>query len=239
MGPDQTITVGPDGVVILIRLTVPREQRSAVVHTLSQAHLSLRAIAKLLGVGVATVHRELTAGSAAIPPDSVDPPEPVLVQGRDGKKYRQHCRKPVDACPICGEAHDEPGECQWDQLAQGIGPRATASVADAGGNEANANTAIAELENLSPNESPAVTIANPSDARVTCSIALAAGLVDEFRQIEELVRDIEVHWPHAVVRDANSETDRSVYFLVNDLRTAASMLPELIERLQSLTSFDQ
>ena len=47
-----------------LRITVPRERRPAVVHTLSHAHMSLRAIAKLLGVGVATVHRELTAGGA-------------------------------------------------------------------------------------------------------------------------------------------------------------------------------
>ncbi len=42
-------------------LTVPREQRGAVVRSLSKAQMSLRAIAKVLGVDVATVHRALGA----------------------------------------------------------------------------------------------------------------------------------------------------------------------------------
>src|SRR6476646_10402709 len=48
-----------------LRLTVPREQRGAVVQSLSRAQMSLRAIAKVLGVDPATVHRALGAGGHA------------------------------------------------------------------------------------------------------------------------------------------------------------------------------
>src|SRR6478736_3540761 len=46
-------------------LTVPRQERGAVVQLLSRAQMSLRAIAKVLGVDVATVHRALGANESA------------------------------------------------------------------------------------------------------------------------------------------------------------------------------
>ena len=46
-----------------LRIAVPREHRTQVVAELAGVRMSCRAIAKVLGVGVATVHRELTRSS--------------------------------------------------------------------------------------------------------------------------------------------------------------------------------
>jgi hypothetical protein len=77
-----------------LRLTVPREQRGAVVQSLSRAQMSLRAIAKVLGVDPATVHRALGTANAV---DRDDPEEPASIRGRDGKSYprRRRPRAPV------------------------------------------------------------------------------------------------------------------------------------------------
>ena len=69
-----------------LRLAVPREHRTQVVATLAGARMSVRAIAKLLGVGVATVHRELVR-SAGVPTGTPEPPNAVSTLGRDGKTY--------------------------------------------------------------------------------------------------------------------------------------------------------
>ena len=102
-----------------LRLTVPREQRGAVVQSLSRAQMSLRAIAKVLGVDPATVHRALGKD----PAETVDADEPAPIRGRDGKSYRRRRRRQVaNACSICGERHDEsPDQCPWDLFAQGGG----------------------------------------------------------------------------------------------------------------------
>src|SRR6478672_1282699 len=50
-----------------LRLTVPREQRGAVVQSLSNARMSLRAIAKVLGVSVATAYRDLSSSGSDRP----------------------------------------------------------------------------------------------------------------------------------------------------------------------------
>ena len=56
-----------------LRIAVPREHRTQVVAELAGVRMSCRAIAKVLGVGVATVHRELTRSSRLVrrirPPD--------------------------------------------------------------------------------------------------------------------------------------------------------------------------
>jgi len=49
-------------------LTVPRQERGAVVQLLSRAQMSLRAISKVLGVEVATVHRALGGRCRRRPP---------------------------------------------------------------------------------------------------------------------------------------------------------------------------
>ena len=63
-----------------LRLTVPREHRGAAVQSLSRAQMSLRAIAKVLGVSVATAYRDL-AGETT----QKEPP-------RKMKRVRLQCR---------------------------------------------------------------------------------------------------------------------------------------------------
>jgi hypothetical protein len=85
-----------------LRLTVPREQGGVVVQSLSRAWMSLRAIARVLGVDPATVHRALGAGDAI---DRDDPEEPASIHGRDGKSYPRRRRQQVaTTCSICGES---------------------------------------------------------------------------------------------------------------------------------------
>jgi hypothetical protein len=102
-----------------LRLAVPREQRGVVVQSLSRAQMSLRAIAKVLGVDVATVHRALGASDSA---EIDDAEAPAPIRGRDGKKYPRRRGPTATPCSICGEVHDgDPGECPWELFAQGVG----------------------------------------------------------------------------------------------------------------------
>jgi len=103
-----------------LRLTVPREERGAV-QSLSRAQMSLRAIAKVLGVDVATVHRAL---GATDPAAAGGAEEATPIRGRDGKRYPRRRRPTVGPCSICGEVHEgDPDDCPWDLLARGLGPR--------------------------------------------------------------------------------------------------------------------
>lgn len=84
--------------------------------------MSLRAIAKVLRVRVATAYRDLSSGGS----DRCDVEEsaPIAVKGRDGKEYRNRRKVSVLACAICGDTHDAGvDECAWDLFAQGLGPR--------------------------------------------------------------------------------------------------------------------
>ena len=110
-----------------LRLTVPRQERPHAVAALTNSRMSLRAIAKVLGVGLGTIHRDLSAGIGE-KGSGADDVVPNEVEGRDGKHYRR--RKPVSAaCSICGESHPAGcDECPWDLFAQGLGPRPTPAV---------------------------------------------------------------------------------------------------------------
>ena len=109
-----------------LRLTVPRQERPHAVAALTNSRMSLRAIAKVLGVGLGTIHRDLSAGIGE-KGSGADDVVPNEVEGRDGKHYRR--RKPVSAaCSICGESHPAGcDECPWDLFAQGLGPRPTSA----------------------------------------------------------------------------------------------------------------
>ena len=105
-----------------LRLAVPREHRTQVVATLAGARMSVRAIAKLLGVGVATVHRELVR-STGVPNGTPQQPDAVSTLGRDGKSYPRDLRATNPVCSTCGEIHsDRAADCPWDLFAQGLGP---------------------------------------------------------------------------------------------------------------------
>ena len=109
-----------------LRIAVPREHRAQVVAELAGVRMSCRAIAKVLGVGVATVHRELTRSSPSDASGTANNDARDVVVGRDGKEYPRTRRTdpPVMMpCPTCGEHHPEPsGDCPWDLFAQGLAP---------------------------------------------------------------------------------------------------------------------
>jgi hypothetical protein len=71
-----------------LRIAVPREHRAQVVAELAGVRMSCRAIAKVLGVGVATVHRELTRSSPSDASGTANNDARDVVVGRDGKEYR-------------------------------------------------------------------------------------------------------------------------------------------------------
>ena len=106
-----------------LRLAVPREHRSEIVTTLAGARMSIRAIAKLLGVGVGTVHRELNRTHPDNPNRSDDSGDLPPVLGRDGKTYSRTRRSADILCSTCGDRHPSGTiDCPWDLYAQGIGP---------------------------------------------------------------------------------------------------------------------
>ena len=108
-----------------LRIAVPREHRTQVVAELAGVRMSCRAIAQVLGVGVATVHRELTRSVPTDPSGSPASDAHDVVIGRDGKEYPRTRRTDPPAampCSTCGEHHPEPsGDCPWDLFAQGLG----------------------------------------------------------------------------------------------------------------------
>jgi|GEM_PF-1219649 len=109
-----------------LRIAVPREHRAQVVAELAGVRMSCRAIAKMLGVGVATVHRELTRSFPTGPSGSPASDAHDVVVGRDGKEYPRTRRTDppvVMPCSTCGENHPQSsGDCPWDLSAQGLAP---------------------------------------------------------------------------------------------------------------------
>ena len=114
------------------RLCVPRESRAEAVAALADIQMSVRAIAKLLGVGIGTVHREL----ANRPPTGVhngtpDDQGPDKTLGRDGKSYPRHRPPSPRPCALCGEKHPiDTEECPWDLSAQGRRPNPVGTGTD-------------------------------------------------------------------------------------------------------------
>ncbi|HEY5117006.1 MAG TPA: hypothetical protein VIJ00_15905, partial [Nakamurella sp.] len=82
-----------------LRIAVPREHRAQVVAELAGVRMSCRAIAKVLGVGVATVHRELTRSFPGGPSDPAGGAANAGVIGRDGKEYPRTRRSALPAAP--------------------------------------------------------------------------------------------------------------------------------------------
>lgn len=97
-----------------LRLTVPREEREQAVAVLSDTNMSLRAIAKVLGVSPATAYRDL-AGAKSGPDGEAEGAGPIGVRGRDGKQYPERRKAAEVACALCGETHPAvTQECPWD-----------------------------------------------------------------------------------------------------------------------------
>lgn len=98
------------------RISLPREERGEVVHSLRDAGLSIRAIAAAVNVGTGTVHRDLepvvetaesdcgTEDLEIVEATVEDPPAPPTVTGRDGRNYKAkrepRAPKPKPAPPV-------------------------------------------------------------------------------------------------------------------------------------------
>jgi len=179
-----------------LRLTVPREQRGAVVQSLSRAQMSLRAIAKVLGVDPATVHRALAAND---PAGAGDVGAPALTRGRDGKGYPRRRRRSATLCSICGEVHDgNLDECPWDLYAQGLGPRPDRQEGrPAASAEHRESVELAEIKVPSgPPEdgddaSQRANMRQVQTGMIVDSVTRAVCLVDELATLPELVDEIE------------------------------------------------
>ena len=142
-----------------LRLTVPREQRGAVVQSLSRAQMSLRAIAKVLGVSVATAYRDLAGGTPeAFPEDGQVRSRCRVEMANSTESVR---RLAVVLCSICGETHASGvDECPWDLFAQGRGPRPSPVPNSFDGHPATQQSTDAE-----PEASASMNLVRPFDRR--------------------------------------------------------------------------
>lgn len=78
-------------------VAIPRPQRPAVVAAMRSAGMSTRAIAAATGLGLGTVHRELSG---------VPNGTPDVITGADGKKYRpQRAAEEVPSDPVFATIH--------------------------------------------------------------------------------------------------------------------------------------
>ena len=227
-----------------LRLSVPREQRRAVVQSLSRAQMSLRAIAKVLGVDVATVHRALgaddPAGDAGL--DGADDAAPI--RGRDGKQYPRRRRPTAMAvtCSICGELHEgDPDECPWDLFAQGLGPRPNrqdrrpgASVDDRERKEGVEVEAPSDRHKEDGVDSAPerTSVEEVQAATIVDSVTRAVCLVDELATLRELVDEIE----DAGVSAEEAGLVAGIRELIRHLRVQAVAIATLADRLERIAA---
>jgi hypothetical protein len=178
-----------------LRLTVPREQRGAVVQALSKAQMSLRVIAKVLGVSVATAFRDASAGQSELEKDDAIP---ITVQGRDGRQYRKR-KRTAPACTICGEMHEEPpDQCPWDLFAQGRGPRPGSN-----GQRRRADVRCGDPSDGPDDEVPQVPVAGSVQIPTNVdSVIRAVCMVELVRGVRELIEYLR-HQAGAIVSLAN------------------------------------
>ena len=210
-----------------LRLTVPCEQRAAAVQAMSHARMSVRAIAKVLGVGVATVHRELAHHGEA-PRKPQDRSDPALIQGRDGKTYPRRRRTLDTACSICGEIHDgEPGDCPWDLFAQGVGPRPACPEPTA--TDVPDHT---DAGDLAISESTRPRLVDTDTSHIVDAVVRVSCLIDELGSLPQLVHEIEIlDWTQLAAKQEPMLADR-VRSLLDDLRAQSVVMPDLVERLE-------
>jgi hypothetical protein len=116
----------------MIRRTPHRGATGApaeAIASLSEVRMSFRAIAKLLGAGVGTVHRSLTQMSAVPNGTADDETTTGKTLGTDGKEYPRRRKTVEGICSLCGDSHPADIEdCPWDRYAQGAGPHPETGV---------------------------------------------------------------------------------------------------------------
>lgn len=215
-----------------LRLTVPREQRGAVVQSLSNAHMSLRAIAKVLGVSVATAYRDMSVG--ATEQDHDEETGLSTVQGRDGRQYRKR-RRAMAPCTICGEVHVEaPDECPWDLFAQGRGPRPVRTATQSG-----TDTYISDSpDGRKAQESGNTAAGNRPLEGIVDSVTRAVCIVDELGLLPELVGELEVAVGSTDVIRSATGLATSIRELIDHLRLQTDAMAELIRRLERVARTD-
>jgi hypothetical protein len=208
-----------------LRLTVPREERGAAVQSLSRAQMSLRAIAKVLGVNVATVHRALGIIDRTDQADGDDAEESASIRGRDGKKYPRRQRPKVTVCSICGEVHDgDSDECPWDLFAQGVGPRPGPDSSPQGGND--------QAAQLAPQGNAAIEPSVGAVTSIADAVVRASCLLDELGTLPDLVHEIEDLGRPDVEPGRQVLLADLVRALLSDLRAQVALLPDLVRRLE-------
>jgi hypothetical protein len=219
-----------------LRLTVPRQERGAVVQSLSRAQMSLRAIAKVLGVDVSTVDRALGANETTGTDDSVRAP----IRGRDGKSYPRRQRPTAVTCSICAEVHDGvPDECPWDLFPQGLGPRPdrqNGRPAEPVRHQERAETVEVEMPMESPEGARVDSCPEPASVgeiqavTIVDSLTRAVCLVDELATLPELVDEIEV----AGVSEGEAVLAAGIRELIEHLRVQDVAIATLADRLERI-----
>jgi len=223
-----------------LRIAVPREHRTQVVAELAGVRMSCRAIAKVLGVGVATVHRELTRTSLGDPSAPANSDGNALVIGRDGKEYPRARRiePPAPACSTCGEHHPEQvGRCPWDLFAQGLAPHPHGGpVPEASGGEdatygpPHRPGPRAAGPNRESVATPRVTDTEPTDKvprptaleTLTGFVAQLEAVLEEVSGLDDVVRAIEDVTTDYAAGCGNVSLERRIRMLGDDLGVAAA-----------------
>ena len=178
------------------RIAVPREHRAEAVAALAGVRMSVRAIAKLLGVGVGTVHREM-AQLSGVPngtPDEANGVGPTL--GRNGKSYPRR-RPSIQPCGSCGDRHDGAQGCPWDLVAQGVGPcptgRAQPTDNHSSGSSSVGSDSISRGETRDcPDDVDATTTDNPGEIAESSTLVVDRldAIVDQLDRLSGVLDEL-------------------------------------------------
>ncbi len=219
------------------RIAVPREHRAEAVAALAGVRMSVRAIAKLLGVGVGTVHREL-AQLSGVPdgtPDDSDGAE--LTLGRDGKRYPRRRLPPRDSCPTCGECHSDGPQCPWEQIAQGVVPGPDlAADAIRRRTHAEASEEPGDLEDLGGPAAGSAPDGRAPDAerRAMSVLARLRPVADQLARLPELLAELELAIVAVPDADRSDLSDPATRRLIGVLGERLQASLALIEKVSSL-----
>jgi hypothetical protein len=237
-----------------VRISVPREHRAQVVNALAGVRMSVRAIAKLLGVGVGTVHRELSKSSAV--PDGTpggDAERPPTI-GLDGKEYPARRKAIRQPCSTCGEEHPAAdGECPWDLFAQGRAPhpRGGAAQPDSDGEDLMYGKPDRAVSKSKPSkklsaphvpgeeepQEPADLVPAAVDFDAPLELILRMeSIVDELAELSELVLALEAAIAGQERVVANVDLAGQVSRLGDDLSGGFADLPALATRLTQVAA---
>ena len=228
-----------------LRITVPREHRHHAVAALTGASMSIRAIAKLLGVGVGTVHREMT-GRTGVPNGTPDPQSlPPSTLGRDGKHYPRRTTTAA-LCRTCGEHHpNDPEACPWELYAQGTGPQPSdplprgsepAEIRTRGttGRTSRSRATLPDAKGRKPIQLPIPDVPTSTTAirGVLDTIERAECLLDQIPDLEPLNAELDAANDVAQPPEGDRKEPTSrVRALEHSLRDQIAVLTGLLERL--------